>query len=478
MKTELSISDTSEVVTHTTFPWLILITILFAPLITVIDVFIINVSLPSIQTFFGASNGGVQGIVAAYLVGYAVFLITGSRAGDHFGRKKIFIIGLFVFTLTSALCGYAATIEQLIVFRFLQGVSAGFAAPQTVTLIQLNFKHGAFRSRALGYYGITVGIASVIGQFLGGYLVTSHLMHEPWRLIFLINVPLGLTAVVMAALFIPESKLSKKANFDLRGVLLLTAGLTSLIYPIIQGRELGWPVWTIVMLFLSILILYFFVRYQYRRISLNKSVLMPMHLFKIRSFNLGLGMVSLYFALFSAFLLTCALFLQEGHHVDPLTSATYFVVLGLMFMVSSYWSIKNVQKYGTPILQLACLSLVAAFLIQFIWFRDTLPLLAVLASFSCYGLGAGLLVPSFLKIALRDVPHDQAGIASGIYSTVQQFSSAFGVSVLAGVYFFVAHHQGGVNSAYHVVLLCLVAFIAAVMLLLFFYQKLGKATTH
>src|ERR1700754_2427662 len=116
MKTELSLSDVSEVTTHTTFPRLILITILFSPLITVIDVFIINVSLPSIQTFFHASNAAVQGIIAAYLVGYAVFLITGSRAGDHFGRKKIFIIGLFVFTLASALCGYATSIEQMIIF--------------------------------------------------------------------------------------------------------------------------------------------------------------------------------------------------------------------------------------------------------------------------------------------------------------------------------------------------------------------------
>ena len=438
MQTDLSVShaDTNR------FSWLILFTILLAPLITVIDVFIMNVSLPTIQGFFHASDASVQGIIASYLVGYSVFLITGSRAGDHFGRKKVFITGLFVFTLASALCGYAANIEQLIIFRFIQGIAAGFAVPQTVTLIQLNFKHGAFRSKALGYYGITLGIASIMGQYLGGYFVTSHWMNEPWRLIFLINVPIGILAVVMASFFIPESKITKKAKFDIGGVLLLTAGLSALIYPIIQGRELGWPAWTLLLLIGSFMILFAFIRYQYTRLKSGKDALLPLHLFKIRSFNLGLAMVFFYFALFSAFLLSCALFLQTGHHIDPLTSGSYFVILGVAFMVSSHWSIKNGSRFGTGMLQIACLSLVASFVIQLLCFHDTLPLLAIVTAFIFYGLGAGLLVPSFLKITLKDVPHEQAGVASGIYSTVQQFSSALGVSMIGGVFFYVVHENG------------------------------------
>ncbi|WCT10742.1 MFS transporter [Mucilaginibacter jinjuensis] len=469
MQTDLAPS--TPVSTVEKFPWLILFTILLAPLITVIDVFIMNVSLPTIQGYFHASDAAVQGIIASYLVGYSVFLITGSRAGDHFGRKKVFMGGLFVFTVASALCGYAGSIEQLIIFRFLQGIAAGFAVPQTVTLIQLNFKHGEYRSKALGYYGITLGIASVMGQFLGGYFVTAHWMHEPWRLIFLINVPIGVIAVTMATFFIPESKIIKKANFDMGGVLLLTAGLSALIYPIIQGRELGWPAWTFELLAVSFLILFAFVRYQYNRIKKEKSALLPLHLFKIRSFNLGLGMVFFYFALFSAFLLSCALFLQTGHHVDPLTSASYFVILGFAFMFSSHWSIKNASKFGTGLLQIACLLLIISFATQLIWFKDSIPFVAIIVTFVCYGLGAGMLVPSFLKIALKDVPHDQAGVASGIYSTVQQFSSALGVSMIGGVFFYVTHQKGNFDAGYHAALYCLMGYAFAVLALLFVFQK-------
>lgn len=340
MKTDQSVHSAG-------FSWIILLIILMAPLITVIDVFIMNVSLPTIQAFFNASDAGVQGIIASYLVGYAVFLITGSRAGDYFGRKKIFIIGLTAFTLASALCGLAGSIGELIVFRFVQGIAAGFAVPQTVTLIQLNFRSDEHRSKALGYYGITLGIASIIGQFLGGYLVTAHfMMIEGWRLIFLINVPFGILAVVMALYFIPESKLSNKARFDMGGVILLTAGLSTLIYPVIQGRELGWPLWTLILLFASFLLLGAFIRYEHKRISLQKNVLMPMQLFQIRSFNIGLGMVFFYFAVFTTFLLTSAVFFQRGHHMPAFTSGCYFVVIGIAFMFSSHWSIKNSARYG------------------------------------------------------------------------------------------------------------------------------------
>lgn len=471
MQTDLSVSTETET---TKFNWLILFTILLAPLITVIDVFIMNVSLPTMQTAFRASDAAVQGIIASYLVGYSVFLITGSRAGDHFGRKKVFIAGLLVFTIASALCGYAANIEQLIIFRFIQGIAAGFATPQTVTLIQLNFKHGAFRSKALGFYGITVGIASILGQYLGGYFVTSHWMNEPWRLIFLINIPFGIIAVVMANLFIPESKVSKKATFDITGVVLLTIGLTSLVYPIIQGRELGWPAWTFLMLLFSFLVLGVFMRYQAMRLKKDKSALLPLHLFKIRSFNLGLGMVSLYFALFSSFLLCCALYLQIGHHVAPLTSGSYFIILGVAFMFSSHWSIKNATRYGLGLLQLSSLCLIIAFGIQFIWFRDSLPIYAIVFSMLIYGLGAGILVPAFLKIALKDVPHEYAGIASGVYSTVQQFSSALGVSMIGGVFFFVVEKNHSYTAGYHAALFCLIGYALAVMLLLFLFRKLDK----
>jgi EmrB/QacA subfamily drug resistance transporter len=464
--------QTDHSVQSRSFSWIILLIILMAPLITVIDVFIMNVSLPTIQGFFHASNAGVQGIIASYLVGYAVFLITGSRAGDYFGRKKVFIAGLIAFTLASALCGFAGTIGQLIIFRFLQGIAAGFAVPQTVTLIQLNFTSEEHRSKALGYYGVTLGIASILGQFLGGYFVTTHFLIEGWRLIFLINVPIGIVAVVMAAYFIPESKLSNKARFDMGGVVLLTAALSALIYPVIQGRELGWPLWTLLMLLFSFLLLASFIRYENKRISLQKDVLMPMQLFKIRSFNLGLGMVFLYFGAYSTFLMTCALFLQRGHHISPLTSGCYFVIMGVCFMLSSHWSIKNANRFGTKVMYASGALLLISLVSQYIWFNAALSPVIIIASFIPFGFGAGVLVPSFLKVALRDVPKDQAGLASGIYSTIQQFSSALGISILGGVFFYTAEkHAGNFDIAYKAALIGMITFVLLLILLSYVLQS-------
>jgi MFS family permease len=177
---------------------------------------------PTIQSYYSASDAKVQLVVAVYLIGYAVFLITGSRIGDKFGRKKVLIWGLLSFTVTSVLCGVAGSIGELIAFRFLQGVSAAFMVPQTVTLIHLNFREGNDRNRAFGYYGIVQGMAAILGQFLGGYFIHAGWIQAPWRLIFLVNLPIGVLAIVLAALSLKESSQNKDRKLDIQGVILLT----------------------------------------------------------------------------------------------------------------------------------------------------------------------------------------------------------------------------------------------------------------
>jgi MFS family permease len=251
--------------------WFILLIILFAPLMTVLDVFIVNVGLATIQTYYHTTNASVQLVVAAYLVGYSIFLVTGSRLGDHFGRKRLYSTGLILFTVTSVCCGLAGTIGQLVIFRFFQGLAASLCVPQTVTLIQLNFTDPRDKDRAFGYYGVCLGIASVLGQFLGGYLIASHLIRDSWRLIFLINLPIGLLASVLSIAFLNESRNKVIRKFDVPGVLLLTAVLTCLIYPIIQGRELGWPLWSLGMLGGSFVLLWLFILDQRARRSADRT---------------------------------------------------------------------------------------------------------------------------------------------------------------------------------------------------------------
>src|SRR6201991_2117681 len=171
--------------------WLELAIVLSAPLLSVIDVFIIKVAIPAIKKGVHATDAEIQLVISGYLLGYAAFLITGGRAGDHFGRKKVFFWGMLAFTIASCLCGLSMNSLQLNVTRFVQGVSASFMVPQTIAFIQVLFPEAKERARAISFFGITLGSAATIGQVLGGYLSASHFAIEGWRLIFFINVPIG-----------------------------------------------------------------------------------------------------------------------------------------------------------------------------------------------------------------------------------------------------------------------------------------------
>ncbi|HVV03582.1 MAG TPA: MFS transporter [Puia sp.] len=471
MKTDRSVrivsADTSFVQEAAHRRWWNLFVILLAPMISVVDIFIVNVSLPTIQSYYAASDAKVQLVVAVYLIGYAVFLITGSRIGDKFGRKKVLIRGLMAFTVTSVLCGMAGSIGALIAFRFLQGVSAAFMVPQTVTLIHLNFREGNDRNRAFGYYGIVQGMAAILGQFLGGYFIHADWIQAPWRLIFLVNLPIGIVAMVLAALSLKESSQNKQRKLDILGVILLTISLVCIIYPLTQGREYGWPWWSYAMLLGAAAGLYLFFRHLKSTVGTNREPLIDLHLFRIKSFNTGVLAVFFYFGLHNAFLLTCAILLQKGYQIRPYTASILFTSLGWAYMFSSWWSIRNAGKYGIRMLQAGCVIMAVSFLSQVLLFGASAPApLSIVICYIVFGLGSGLVLPSLLNVSLRDVPASLAGSSSGVYSTIQQFSSAAGVSMLGGLFFSMLAQSGDYHSAYRVSLYCFIAYLAVIFLLL------------
>src|SRR5277367_5129486 len=212
--------------------WFSLIVLLSAPLLSVIDVFIINMAIPSIKKGIVATDAELQLVIAGYLLGFAGFLITGGRSGDIFGRKKIFIYGMLLFTLTSCFCGMAQTPFQLISMRFLQGISAAFMSPQTISYIQVLFPEPEARTKALGLFGLTISVAAMLGQLLGGFLPEFHGFVEGWRLIFFINLPIGIVAVYFAQRSLRETETNKNQKLDYSGVALLTTMLFTLIYPL------------------------------------------------------------------------------------------------------------------------------------------------------------------------------------------------------------------------------------------------------
>src|SRR6201996_2833944 len=267
--------------------WLELIIVLSAPLLSVIDVFIINVAIPAIKKGVHATDAEVQLVIAGYLLGYASFLITGGRAGDHFGRKKVFFWGMLCFTIASCLCGLSVTPLQLNLTRFVQGLSASFMVPQTIAFIQVLFTDKKERAKAIGLFGITLGLAAVIGQVLGGYLSDTHWAIEGWRLIFFINLPIGIVTLWAMRKYVNETKTNRGNKFDYSGILILTIALFCLIYPLIEGREKGWPLWSIGLILLSIGIFIYFIHNQKQKLEKNNNPLIDVRLFRIRHFNIG-----------------------------------------------------------------------------------------------------------------------------------------------------------------------------------------------
>lgn len=442
---------------------------------TVLDVFIVNVGLPTIQTYYHTTNAQVQLVVAAYLVGYTVFLVMGSRLGDHFGRKRLFWIGLVFFTLTSAGCGFAGSIQQLIAFRFLQGVSAALSVPQAVTLIHLYFPDRRDKNKAFGYYGLSLGVATILGQFLGGYLITFHVIEASWRLIFLVNLPIGALATILSAWRLRESKPEKPGGFDIPGLILLTTLLGCLIYPLIQGREQGWPVWSLCLLALSVALAVWFIADQHRKSRTGKSPIVHMELFRYRSFSIGVASLLFFFGVHNSFMLLGSLYFQKALHFSPLASSLYFIVMGASFMAGSYTASRVIGRWGVRVPQLGSILMLLALLLQ-AWFfaAGRVSPTSIILLFALYGWGFGYVLPTLVNITLRDIPESLAGIASGVYSTLQQFSSALGVALIGGVYFGLSKGSG-TWRAYQVALGCMALYqVAGFVLLERFRRKAGN----
>jgi EmrB/QacA subfamily drug resistance transporter len=445
--------------------WVELMVILSAPLLSVIDVFIINVAIPSIKKGIHSTDADMQMVIAGYLLGYAAFLITGGRAGDHFGRKKVFFWSMLVFTVTSALCGLSNSALQLNIMRFFQGVSASFMVPQTIAFIQTIFTEPSERSKAFSYFGITLGAAAVIGQVLGGYLSEIHWVVEGWRLIFFVNVPIGILTLWGTTKYLNETPIDHKNKFDYSGILILTAAIFCMIFPIIEGREKHWPLWSMALLALAAILFVYFIRNQKMKLAEDKNPLIDVSLFKLRDFNIGLLAVLFHFMLHTSYLLLSAVYLQNGLGISALDSGLYFIFPGVLFMLSSIIASKLILRFGKRVLQLGILLMGVAFIMQMLFWKPSVEFWLIISLMGLWGLGNGLVLPSLLNIALKNVPNEHAGAAAGIYSTFQQTASALGVSIIGGIFFYFV--SDGWQFAYRVGLTTILFCVVLVALMLF-----------
>ncbi len=403
--------------------------------ITIFDLFVVNVAIPSMQTTLAASFAQINFIIVAYELAYGVLLIAGSRLGDRHGRRRLFMLGMAGFALASALCGLAPDANTLIGARVLQGVAAAMLFPQVYALIRVSYD-GHTRRRAFGLLGMTLGLAAIAGQVLGGWIVHADLFGLAWRTIFLVNVPVGLLAWRLAR-HIPESRDAAGAPMDWGGSALVGAGLGLLLLALVEGPAHHWPTWTLACGAASVALLALFVWMQRRAGAAGRAPLVDMTLLAQPRFAAGCLLVTLVFSTASAMFLCYALLLQTGLGVDALTAGTVFAPASVGFVAGSMAAPRLVARFGTHAVTVAAL-LYGGATATLMWQVGAAG--AALAPWSLVpvlvwlGAAQGAVNTPLVNLALGLVEDRQAGMAAGVVATLQQVGAALGVSA-AGMLF-------------------------------------------
>ncbi|SCX56513.1 MFS transporter [Variovorax sp. EL159] len=440
--------------------------------LVVLDFFIVNVALPSMQRELQAGTATLQLVVAGYGLATAAGLITGGRLGDMFGRRRMFMLGLLLFTLASAACGLAPNAELLVAARVLQGLAGALLQPQVLAMIGLAFT-GEDRARAFAAYGLTLGLGATLGQLVGGLLIHADLAGLGWRSCFLINVPIGLLALVLAPRVIPPLASGGNSRLDLVGMLLVAAGSVAVVLPLVEGRQQGWPLWSWLCLAAALPLLAAFAFQQRRLAARGGAPLVAPALLANGRFVMGLlttlafyvGNASLYFVL--------ALYLQQGLALDPLTSGIVFTSLAVGFFATSMAGARLARRFGgKPPIALGALVLAAGHALQFVnvagWAGHAHVVAWMVPLLLLQGAGLGMVMAPLVSTVLAGLPAQHAGVASGVLSMVQQASNALGVALI-GILFYGrlgnATDAAGYSAAFGVALVYLMVSALLVALL-------------
>lgn len=464
LKTENSrftASDTANAVLihppkRLTHPNLILAICCLSVLIIGMDVTIVNVALPAIQEDLHARIAGLQWILDAYTLVVASFLMLAGSISDRFGRRRVLQIGLSMFTIGSLLCGRAGTIEQLIGFRALQGLGASMLNPVALSIIANAFPERKGRARAVGIWGAVAGVSLGLGPVIGGALTQS----IGWRSIFWINVPIGITAALLAARFVPESKAARARAFDPVGQALVIIGLASLTSGVIEGPHAGWTSGLILGLFATAAAaILAFVLYEPRR----RDPLLDLRFFRSLPFSSAtiLGMSS--FSCFSGFLFLNALYLQQVRGFSALRTGLFTLPAAVMIVVWSPWSGRLVGHYGTrPSLLVSGGGFVASTL-MLTGLNEQTSAVWLLVAYALFGVGLGMVNPAISNSAVAGMPLSQAGVAAAIASTSRQVGATIGVA-MSGTIVAVSRARGAdFTTATHTIWWVMTACGAAVL---------------
>jgi len=412
--------------------WTALVILLTGAFLPPLDFFIVNVALPSIRQDFHATASTMQLIISGYATTYAVMLITGGRLGDLYGRRNVFLVGMVAFAAASALCGFAWSPSVLVVGRILQGFAAAIMAPQALASINAIFPEQE-KSQALSFYALTFGVASMAGLFLGGALIALDIFGLGWRAIFLINLPVIAIAAPSAMMMLRATRAEHASKLDLGGAVLIALALCALIWPLIEGREHGWPTSAILMLAASLPLIFLFWHHERRVEAAGRDPIIAPRLLQVPGLKRGL-LSAFFFYAFAAFWLTFSVYQQGGLGRTPFEAGVAILPAAVGFVLGPFVSghvFRIFGRYSTA----AGMSLEAAGLFG----------TAALISFGApeflfvalfiVGAGQGIALPNLVRAVVQRVDPTQSGLASGLVNSMLQIGGALATALIGGLFF-------------------------------------------
>ena len=411
-----------------------------------IDTSITNVALDSITESLHASPTQLELIVALYGVAFAVCLAMGSKLGDNYGRRRLFMWGVAVFSLASLLCGVANSMTALLAARTLQGAGAALIVPQILATLHVTLK-GTAHARAISLYGGIGGISFIVGQMFGGWLVSADIAGMGWRNAFFINVPIGLLVLAFSRRYVPETHRDEHTTIDWQGTFSLGLILCCLLFPMALGPELHWP-WSMRLMLLAIIPLLFWMRATaLRKEQRGEPPLLPPRLLQLASIRFGMVIALLFFSAWSGFMFCMALTLQSGLGMAPWQSGNSFIALGVAYFLSAMYAPKLIARHSMGRILVAGLVVQISGLLllmeTFHHYGQATTTLTLVPATALIGYGQALIVNCFYRVGMRDITANDAGAGSALLSTLQQATLGLGPAVFGSLLLMLMRNHHG-----------------------------------
>ncbi|MEU6184431.1 MFS transporter [Nocardia sp. NPDC047038] len=425
---------------------LLLPVVLAATFMSGFDTNVVNIALPAIRGELHAGPAALELVVSGYIFAYAAGLITGGRLGDLYTYRRLFLIGMAGFTVASMLCGLAQSPVELVGARILQGLTAAAMVPQVLATIMANFDAGD-RTRALAWFGVTAGASGVVGQVLGGLLISADVAGWGWRTVFFLNLPVGAVMLAVAVRVLPARTLDRRPGLDPVGLIGITAALALALAPLSFGREQGWPLWTWVCLVAAVPCLLAVLAYERRLAAAGGDPLIDLDFFRRRSTVFGILINVAFMATFTSGIFAVTLLLQEGFGLSALHAGLAFAARGALVVPAPMVGRRVIAAHGQArAIVLGCgidIVTLIALGVALHGFGGHIWLGWVVIGNALLGFGNMLILPAALGVTVATVEPHQAGSASGVVNTTQQFSGAVGLAVLGTLFFAVAGSEPG-----------------------------------